>query len=165
MLNRINFPVGEIGLVAFEVAMFVAFGDACTVHGEGGAFAGAAVAGHGEFAGTVGAGNELPAGSVARLAIFERHRRKHTGVRGGRQAVGGLERCGRKETVRIATEAQRKAEIGKVRKVETENEKWKKKETQKRNCVASKARASWDAACCAPTLDFIGHIGTGEKAA
>jgi hypothetical protein len=30
-------------------------------------------------------------------------------------------------------------------------------------CLES--RASWGAACCAPTLDFFGHIGTGEKAA
>ncbi len=62
--------LSDIGAVAFKVAMFVTFGDACAVHSERRALAAAAIAGYGEFSRAVGAGDELPAGSVAELAIF-----------------------------------------------------------------------------------------------
>ncbi len=70
MLGGPNFSVGEIGNVAFKVAMFVALGDARAVHHKRGAFAGAAITGHREFSRAVGAGDKLPAGSLAELAIF-----------------------------------------------------------------------------------------------
>ena len=71
MLGRLS----DISAVAFEVAMFVTFGDPCAIHRETGAFTGAAIAGYSEFSGAVAAGDELPASSLAELAIFKRHRR------------------------------------------------------------------------------------------
>jgi len=62
--------LSDIGAVAFEIAMFVPLRDACAFHHQSSAFAGTAIAGYGEFSGAVGAGDELPAGSVAELAIF-----------------------------------------------------------------------------------------------
>src|SRR5579863_8133147 len=105
VLRGPDFAVGEISDVAFEVAMLVAFGDASAVHHEGSAFAGAAIAGDGKFSGSVGAGDQLPAGSLAELAILERHRRnEHTGARGGQQELRGVERCGRKKSYTEHTE-------------------------------------------------------------
>src|SRR5580698_5195445 len=90
MLRRPGFAVGEIGDVTFEVAVFVALGNPCTLEDAAGAIFHAAVAGDSEFAGAVWAGNELPSGTAAELAIFEGHRvrveEQNTGARRGGQA-------------------------------------------------------------------------------
>jgi hypothetical protein len=90
VLRGPGFAVGEIGDVAFEVAVFVAFGDAGALENASGAIFHAAIAGYGEFTGAVGTGNELPSGAAAELAIFEGHRgrveRQDTRATGRRQA-------------------------------------------------------------------------------
>ena len=71
VLRGPGFAVGEIGDVAFEVAVFVAFWDTRARDDETGALFHAAVAGDGEFTFAVGAGNEFVSGAAAELAIFE----------------------------------------------------------------------------------------------
>src|SRR5262245_60733160 len=73
VLRRPDFSVGEIGDVAFKIAMFVALGDPGAIHASRCAFPVAAVARHGKFSRTTFARDELPARSLAELAIFERH--------------------------------------------------------------------------------------------
>ena len=69
-----GFAVDEIGDVTFEVAVLVSLGDVGSAQNAIGAIFHAAIAGDGEFTGAVGAGNELPSGAAAELAIFEGHR-------------------------------------------------------------------------------------------
>src|ERR1700722_948351 len=57
VLCKPDFSVGQVGRVAFEVAVFVAFGDAGAGEDAVSAVFHAAVAGDGEFTGAVGAGN------------------------------------------------------------------------------------------------------------
>jgi hypothetical protein len=71
VLRGPGFTVGEVGDVAFEIAMLVALGNAGALQDAIGAVFHAAVAGDCEFAGAVGAGDEFVAGAAAELAIFE----------------------------------------------------------------------------------------------
>src|SRR5882724_2800011 len=75
MLCRPDFSIGEISDVTFKVAMLVALWDPRAIHGQRSAFAAAAVAGDGEFSRAIRSRDQLPSGSVAQLAILERHRR------------------------------------------------------------------------------------------
>src|SRR5579862_4867913 len=62
-----------VGAVAFEVAVFVAFGDVGAFDDALGAVLHAAVAGYRHFAGSVEARDEFPAGAFAVRAILEGH--------------------------------------------------------------------------------------------
>src|SRR5579863_1123433 len=91
-----GFAVGEIGDVAFEVAMFIALGNVGARENAVGAVFHAAVAGDGEFTSAVGAGNQFVSGAAAELAIFEGHEfgsisKDRIRGRGG----DGKRRCGR----------------------------------------------------------------------
>src|SRR5579872_3844543 len=74
VLRGPGLAVGEISNVAFEIAVFIALGNPCTLEDATGAIFHAAVAGDGEFTSAVGAGDEFPSGAAAELAIFEGHR-------------------------------------------------------------------------------------------
>ena len=88
-----GFAVDEIGDVTFEVAVFVALGDAGALENASGAVFHTAIAGDGEFTGAVWAGNELPSGAAAELAIFQGHvvvSRRTTEYEGVEETASGV---------------------------------------------------------------------------
>ena len=93
MLRRPGLTVCQIRRVTFKVAVFVALRDACALKNASGAIFHAAIAGDGEFTGAVGAGNQLPSGAAAELAIFEGHRSCRTTEYEGEEetASGGVD--------------------------------------------------------------------------
>jgi hypothetical protein len=68
-----GFSVGEVGDVAFEIAMLVALRDVSSRDDARCAFLHAAIACDSDLTGTVGAEDDSPSGAAAELAIFQGH--------------------------------------------------------------------------------------------